>query len=97
MGRTLHLGEATVETLILIKQVFPSAFIFPMGAVAKPLEPEKGRPTDDHTRTRLNAATDMTGLSHTLAHRGGSSGSPSASTTSPSRSRRRSRGRAPSA
>ena len=65
-GRTLHLGEATVETLILIKQVFPSAFIFPMGAVAKPLEPEKGRPTDDHTRTGLNAATDMTGLSHTL-------------------------------
>jgi len=46
--------------------VFPSAFIFPMGAVAKPLEPDKGRPTDDHTRTGLNAATDMTGLSHTL-------------------------------
>jgi hypothetical protein len=65
-GRTLHLGEATTETLILIKQVFPSAFIFPMGAVAKPLEPDKGRPTDDHTRTGLNAATDMTGLSHTL-------------------------------
>ena len=37
-----------------------------MGAVAKPLEPDKGRPTDDHTRTGLNAATDMMGLSHTL-------------------------------
>ena len=65
-GRTLHLGEATADTLRLIKEVFPSAFIFPMGAVAKPLEPDKGRPTDDHTRTGLNAATDMMGLSHTL-------------------------------
>ena len=65
-GRTLLLGEATDDTLRLIKEVFPAAFIFPMGAVAKPLEPDKGRPTSDHTRTGLNAATDMTGLSHTL-------------------------------
>ena len=37
-GRTLHLGEATVDTIALIKQCFPAAFIFPMGATAKPLE-----------------------------------------------------------
>ena len=65
-GRTLLLGEASDDTLRLIREVFPAAFIFPMGAVAKPLEPDKGRPTSDHTRTGLNAATDMTGLSHTL-------------------------------
>jgi hypothetical protein len=65
-GRTLHLGEATVDTIALIKQCFPAAFIFPMGATAKPLEPDKARPTDDHTRTGLNAACDMTDLSHTL-------------------------------
>jgi len=53
-GRTLLLGEVTTETLILIKQVFPAAFIFPMGATAKPLEPDKARPTDDHTLTGLN-------------------------------------------
>jgi hypothetical protein len=65
-GRTLLLGEATTETLTLIKQVFPAAFIFPMGATAKPLEPDKARPTDDHTRTGLNAACDMSGLAHSL-------------------------------
>ena len=60
-GRTLLLGEATDDTLRLIKEVFPSAFIFLMGAVAKPLVlPDKGRPTSGHTRTGLNAATDMT-------------------------------------
>jgi hypothetical protein len=61
-----QLAPGGIDMLRLIKEVFPSAFIFPMGAVAKPLEPDKGRPTDDHTRTGLNAATDMTGLSHTL-------------------------------
>jgi len=65
-GRTLLLGEATTETLALIKQVFPAAFIFPMGATAKPLEPDKARPTDDHTRTGLNAACDMSELAHSL-------------------------------
>jgi len=43
------------------RQVFDAAYIFPMGATAKPLEPTKLRPTDDHTRTGLNAACDMTG------------------------------------
>ena len=51
-------------------QVFSNAFIFPMGAVAKALEPDKVRPTDDHTRTGLNAAVDMEGLRYSLmAHK----------------------------
>ena len=37
-----------------------------MGAVPKALEPNVFRPTDDHTRTGLNAATDMTHLRHGL-------------------------------
>jgi len=44
-----------------MRQVFDAAYIFPMGATAKPLEPTKLRPTDDHTRTGLNAACDMNG------------------------------------
>ena len=35
--------------------------VFPMGAVKKKLEDEL-RPVDDHTRTLLNACTDLTGL-----------------------------------
>ena len=46
-------------TLAVMRRVFDAAYIFPMGAVAKPLEPDKLRPTDDHTRTGLNAACDM--------------------------------------
>ena len=68
-GKTLHLGAVRPDTLSLIRQVFDAAYIFPMGATAKPLEPTKLRPTDDHTRTGLNAACDMTGpptLSYSL-------------------------------
>jgi hypothetical protein len=60
-GKTLHLGAVGPDTLSLMRQVFDAAYIFPMGATAKPLEPTKLRPTDDHTRTGLNAACDMTG------------------------------------
>ena len=52
-GKTLHLGSVVYETLSVIRQVFDKAFIFPMGATAKPLEPDKLRPTSDHTRTGL--------------------------------------------
>lgn len=41
-------------------------FVFPMGAVAKPHEPTVMRPTSDHTRTGLNAATVMGILEHSL-------------------------------
>ena len=57
-GKTLHLGAVGPDTLSLMRQVFDAAYIFPMGATAKLLEPTKLRPTDDHTRTGLNAACD---------------------------------------
>ena len=69
VGKTMHLGAVVSDTLTTLKRVFPAAYIFPMGATAKPLEPTKLRPTDDHTRTGLNAACDMTGppsLSYSL-------------------------------
>ena len=64
-GKTLHLGSAVYETLSVLRQVFDKAFIFPMGATAKPLEPDKLRPTSDHTRTGLNAACNMHGEGRT--------------------------------
>ena len=42
---------------------FPVYSVFPMGAVAKKLE-AASRPVDDHTRTLLNLATDLSGLRH---------------------------------
>ena len=69
IGKTLHLGAVVDSTLAAMRRVFDAAYIFPMGAVAKPLEPDKLRPTDDHTRTGLNAACDMSGppsLSYSL-------------------------------
>ena len=68
-GKTMDLGAVLPDTLSILKQVFPAAYIFPMGATAKPLEPTKLRPTDDHTRTGLNAACNMAGpptLSYSL-------------------------------
>ena len=68
IGKTLHFGAVVDSTLAAMRRVFDAAYIFPMGAVAKPLEPDKLRPTDDHTRTGLNAACDMSGpsLSYSL-------------------------------
>ena len=68
-GKTLHLGAVMADTLSVMKQVFPAAYIFPMGATGKPMEPTKLRPTSDHTRTGLNAACSMAGpptLSYSL-------------------------------
>ena len=67
-GKTLDLGpwSGTLETALCA--MFDSTIIFPMGAVGKSVveyEDEK-RPTDDHSRTGLNAATDMAGLSYSL-------------------------------
>ena len=60
-GKTLHFGAIKPDTLSIMKQVFPAAYIFPMGATGKPMEPTKLRPTSDHTRTGLNAACSMVG------------------------------------
>ena len=48
----------------LLASTFGDAFVFPLGAVLKALEWWKARPTDDHTRTGLNAATDLSQLRH---------------------------------
>lgn len=40
--------------------------VFPLGAVAKPLEPDVMRPISDHTRSGLNEATNMEGLRYSL-------------------------------
>jgi hypothetical protein len=64
-----HLGAVVDSTLAAVRRVFDAAYIFPMGAVAKPLEPDKLRPTDDHTRTGLNAACDMSACDKPLADR----------------------------
>ena len=45
---------------------FEDYFIFPMGAVPKPSQPDVYRPTSDHTRTGFNAATVMGILKHSL-------------------------------
>ena len=60
-SKTLCLGifDRTRKHLI----PFPVYTVFPMGAVAKKLE-AASRPVDDHTRTLLNLATDLSGLRH---------------------------------
>ena len=65
-GKTLQLGSWS-STLVSSLKAFYAAFaVFPLGAVPKPLEPTELRPIDDHSRTGLNAATDLEGLRHTL-------------------------------
>jgi hypothetical protein len=65
-GKTLDLGRWSSVSAAALKHVFSATAIFPMGCVPKPLEPTEMRPTDDHTRTGLNAATDLSFLRHTL-------------------------------
>ena len=52
----------------MLAKVFENFFILPLGARAKPLEPDAARPTDDHTRTGLNAATEMYLSEHVSLH-----------------------------
>ena len=66
MGKTLLIGTWRSAMAQALTDMFTNSAIFPLRAVAKPLEPSEMRPTDDHTRTGVNAATDMTGLAHTL-------------------------------
>lgn len=63
-GKTLDVSAWSPELLQLLRLVFGDYFIFPLSAQPKPLEPGVVRPLDDHTRTGLNAATDLTGLRH---------------------------------
>ena len=65
-GKTLLVGRWDKGLAAAWEAMFESSCIFPMGGTPKPLEPTKIRPTDDHTRTGVNAATDMAELRHTL-------------------------------
>ena len=71
-GKTLALGPMSDGLAHAIRSTFAASCIFPLGAAAKALLPGQTsdqlewRPTSDHTRTGLNAATDMTGLRFAL-------------------------------
>ena len=65
-GKTLDLGVWGPPAAAAIRSFFRASAIFPMGCVDKPLEPGVKRPTDDHTRTGFNAASDLSFLRHTL-------------------------------
>ena len=64
--KTIDVGVVDSSLLSLMKQVFGEFFIFPVGAVPKPLEPGVMRPVDDLTRVGFNAATVMGILKHSL-------------------------------
>ena len=66
--KTLDLGPSTPEIELSIRKFFAASCIFPMGAVGKSVEEyvNEKRPTDDHARSGLNAATDMKGLRYSL-------------------------------
>ena len=65
-GKTLSLGAWTSQLAGEVRAYFANSFIFPMGAVEKALEPNVFRPTSDHSRTGLNAASDLSFLRHSL-------------------------------
>ena len=61
----MHLGLWSV-VFSQLKEFFGDIFVFPMGAVPKPHDPSVYRPTSDHSRTGLNAATILGILGHSL-------------------------------
>ena len=65
-GKTLCLGPWSEALVEYLRERFNDFFVFPMGAVPKALEPGEFRPTSDHSRTGLNAATDLSYLRHAL-------------------------------
>ena len=65
-GKTLCLGQWSAKLFTYVKERFDNFFVFPMGAVQKALEPGEYRPTSDHSRTGLNAATNLDSLRHAL-------------------------------
>ena len=64
-GKTIPLGAWSDALGASLRATFKNSFIFPMGAAAKKGTTDM-RPTSDHTRTGLNAATDLGFLKHTL-------------------------------
>ena len=64
-GKTLMLGTWLDKRRDLCDEI-RDFFVFPIGAVPKPLEPTEVRPASDHTRTGLNGATVLGMLAHAL-------------------------------
>jgi hypothetical protein len=71
-NKTLNLGSAKVA-LAELSEELEALVVFPMGAVPKPNQPDsipldelEYRPTDDHTRTGLNAHTILGILGHSV-------------------------------
>ena len=67
-GKTLDLGPCTSEMECALRSIYDAFAFFPMGAASKSVESyaNEKRATDDHTRTGVNAATDMRGLRYSL-------------------------------
>ena len=65
-GKTLALGVWSAGLGSLVRSAFRATAIAPLNAVPKPMEPDKVRPTTDHTRTGFNAATSLEFLGHSL-------------------------------
>ena len=63
-AKTMGLCQISVRAASSLP--WPQCRVFPLGAVAKALEPEAMRPVSDHTRSGLKAATDRDSLRHTL-------------------------------
>jgi hypothetical protein len=64
-GKTICLGS-WVEMRDALSREIRDFYLFPIGAVPKPLEPTEVRPASDHTKTGLNGATVLGILQHTL-------------------------------
>jgi hypothetical protein len=64
-ARTCCLGVWS-DVKVELDELHDDYFVFPMGAVPKPHQPEVMRPTSDHTRTGLNAQTVVSLLRHSL-------------------------------
>ena len=66
--KTVDLGAWSGALAQTLRATFAATAIFPMGAVPKNAlyAPGEYRPTSDHTRTGLNAASDLSFLRHAL-------------------------------
>jgi hypothetical protein len=64
-SKTLCLGLWS-DLKSVLSESYKDYFVFPMGATPKPHQPDVMRPTSDHTRTGLNAATVVGILKHSL-------------------------------
>ena len=65
-GKTFSLGVWSSQLAGQLRDTFTNTFIAPLGAVEKALEKGVYRPTTDHSRTGLNANTDLSFLRHSL-------------------------------